>query len=201
MRLLRGIDILLPRLLRLLLECMQDVDGIFKRSHVNHPILSLMHDADLPNAGSDRRHRFPIGRLQSVLNPIQLIAGVTLGSGGKPAKPIEGAATESDILHAQTISLHADLFKYRYIAHLALTQVRSGLEEKRAPGGYWDHCSLLDGGRRDLDTVPLQGIEKNECEGMLLRAVGLDTTTCTTSLRACVESVSEVDGTSSSKSD
>jgi hypothetical protein len=46
-----------------------------------------------------------------MLNTIQLIAGLSLGNYREAAKRFEGAATESDVLHAETICLDVYLFK------------------------------------------------------------------------------------------
>ena len=102
---LRCIDILLPRLAGFLPKRMQNVDDIRKLRYVNHPILSLMLDSDLSNTRPDRWHRFPVGGFQSMLNTIQLITGVSLGDCREATKRFEGAATESDVLHAKIIYL------------------------------------------------------------------------------------------------
>ena len=72
-RLLRGLDILISRFVCFLLERVQDVDGIHKHCHVNHPKLTLMHDADFADTRSNGRHRSPIIRLQFALNSIELV--------------------------------------------------------------------------------------------------------------------------------
>ena len=93
---------------------MQDVDGIRELRHVDYPMPALMHDSDLANTRSDRWHRFSVCRLQSVLNPIQLITGFTIRVRRKATKHIEGAAAESNVLHGHLyLYIHIYLFKYQ----------------------------------------------------------------------------------------
>src|SRR4051812_43345505 len=63
------------RLLRLLLERVEDVDRLCARRHVEHPVRALDVDPDLTNARSDGRHRLPVVRVQSVLDTPELEPG------------------------------------------------------------------------------------------------------------------------------
>jgi hypothetical protein len=66
------LQIVRARLSRLLLECVKDVDRLRSRSQVEHSACTGNVNPDLTNARSDRLHRLPVVRIQSLLDAPQL---------------------------------------------------------------------------------------------------------------------------------
>jgi hypothetical protein len=62
------LDIRLPRPLGLLLEGVQHVDPLSERRHIEHPILPLRTNPDLPHPCADIWHRLPVIRVLSTLH-------------------------------------------------------------------------------------------------------------------------------------
>jgi hypothetical protein len=60
-------------------------------------------DAYLAYAKTDRRHRLPVVRVESTLDPVQLMAGQAAGIGGKLANPVNAVAAPDNRLHRQAI--------------------------------------------------------------------------------------------------
>jgi len=84
------------RLLRLLLEGMQHKNGILYLGDVKHSKRSgLVADADFAHPLSYTRHRFPITRLKTLLNLVQLNAGFLPGCLRKIPQLIANPSTAS----------------------------------------------------------------------------------------------------------
>jgi hypothetical protein len=57
-----------------LLERMKHVHGFLEGCNVENPMRSLNLDSNLADAGANIRHRFPISRIESLLNAAELKA-------------------------------------------------------------------------------------------------------------------------------
>src|SRR4030095_1894691 len=57
---------------RFLLECVQDVDSLCPRRHVEHPMCTADVNPDLSDTRSHGRHGLPIVRVESLLHTAQL---------------------------------------------------------------------------------------------------------------------------------
>ena len=83
---------------------MKDVHGVNDARHVNDAVgVPVRPDADLPAAGSDRRHRLLIGRIEAHLDQVQLIASTLASGDGEAPQVISGAADEHHVLQARSI--------------------------------------------------------------------------------------------------
>ena len=69
-----GSQIVRARLLRLLLECVKDVNRVSSRRQVERPVGPGDVNPDLTNARSDRLHGFPIVWFESLLDAPKLEA-------------------------------------------------------------------------------------------------------------------------------
>jgi hypothetical protein len=78
-----GPQIVRARLLRLLLECVKDVNRVSSRRQVEHPVGPGDVNPDLTNAGSDRLQGFPIVWFKSVLDAPKLVARQPSHESGK----------------------------------------------------------------------------------------------------------------------
>jgi len=67
-----GPQIVRARLLRLLLECVKDVNRVSSRRQVEHPVGPGDVNPDLTNARSDRLYGFPIVWFKSLLDAPKL---------------------------------------------------------------------------------------------------------------------------------
>jgi hypothetical protein len=65
---------------------------------------AVLADADLTHARTDRAHRLPVARLQTLLHLVQLHARFLPGALGKGSHLVEGVAEKHDTLHAVSIS-------------------------------------------------------------------------------------------------
>ena len=72
------------RLLRLLLECVKDVDRFSSRREVAHSVRSGDVNSDLTNARSDSWHPLPVVRFKSLLNAPQLDQSAAEPHSGTP---------------------------------------------------------------------------------------------------------------------
>ena len=65
---------------------MKDVDSIFERGDVDHPVSAggFSHP-DFPNAGTNGFHRLPVVWINATLKPVKLDANLTAGIFGKSA--------------------------------------------------------------------------------------------------------------------
>src|ERR1700687_4471198 len=63
--LLRELQVLFRRLPRALLEGVQDIHGLGKRGDVEHAMFQARMNPDLADAGADRTHRLPGGRVET----------------------------------------------------------------------------------------------------------------------------------------
>src|SRR5580693_8728494 len=78
------VQIALRCFLRLLLECVQHVNGVVQSCNVDHPIgANGVADSDLTNTGTDRWHWFPVARVATPLDLVQFVAAPRRGSSGK----------------------------------------------------------------------------------------------------------------------
>jgi hypothetical protein len=54
----------------------EHVHRIRERRHVKHAVFQVRVNPNLAHAGSDRRHRLPVIRVKSLLDAVQLEAGI-----------------------------------------------------------------------------------------------------------------------------
>ena len=66
------------------------MNSVGKSRNVDHAIRSGgVADSDLADAGTDRRHRFPVAGLATPLNLVELVAGLAACILGEIAQAIE----------------------------------------------------------------------------------------------------------------
>jgi hypothetical protein len=90
--------------LGLLLEAVQDVDGVADGGDVEDPLgAGVLPDPDLTAARPDGGHGFPVGRVGPGLYEVELIAGPLSGGGRKAAEAVVCSCDEDDVLHDRII--------------------------------------------------------------------------------------------------
>jgi hypothetical protein len=78
------LNVLLRGLLGLLLEGVQDVNGIGKLRNIKNPELTVfIFDSDFIHALADIAHWLPVGWFKAVLDLVELITGLLLDFSGK----------------------------------------------------------------------------------------------------------------------
>jgi hypothetical protein len=95
--------------LRLLLECVKNVDRLIELRDVEDAMLASRTDPNLANSETDRGHRLPIVRLNPTLNPPELKACHLSRVGWETAQILSGRP-EPD----RGLLRHASLYKYRH---------------------------------------------------------------------------------------
>src|SRR6266852_3875635 len=85
------LQIVFRRLPRALLEGVQHIDGFGKRRDVEDAVFQARMNPDLADAGADRGHRFPVIRIETLLDAAQLEARVPPRIGGEGAQRGQGA--------------------------------------------------------------------------------------------------------------
>src|SRR6266446_3811260 len=83
---LRELQIMLRRLPRSLFEGVQDIHGFGKRGDVEDAVFQARMNPDLTDAGADRGHRFPVVRIEALLNAPELEARIPPRIGGEGAE-------------------------------------------------------------------------------------------------------------------
>ena len=83
---MRELQIVLRRLPRPLLEGVQDIHGFGKGGYVEDAVFQARVNADLADAGADRRHRFPVVRIEALLHAPELETRVPPRIGGEGAE-------------------------------------------------------------------------------------------------------------------
>src|SRR5260370_30534473 len=80
------LQIVFRRLSRALLEGVEDIHGFGKRGDVEHPAFQARMNPDLPDARTNGGHRFPVVRIETLLDAPELEARVPpcIGGGGAP---------------------------------------------------------------------------------------------------------------------
>jgi hypothetical protein len=98
--LLGEVDVRLGGLASLLLEAVQDVDGVADARHIDDSVgVALGPDPDLPAAWPNRGHRLPVGRVTPRLDQVELVAGALACHGREAPKVVPGASDEHHVLH------------------------------------------------------------------------------------------------------
>ncbi len=98
------------RLSRALLEGVEDIHGFGKRGDVEHPVFQARMNPDLPDARTNGGHRFPVVRIETLLDAPELEARVPPRIGGEGAQGGQGAAEPRDGLVR-----HASIYKFLYV--------------------------------------------------------------------------------------
>src|SRR6266852_1025528 len=104
------LQIVFRRLPRALLEGVQHIHGFGKRGDVEHAVFQARMNPDLADAGADRRHRFPVVRIETLLHPPEFEARIPSRIGGEGAEGGQGAAEPRDGLIR-----HASIYKFLYM--------------------------------------------------------------------------------------
>src|SRR5204863_745588 len=90
------LQIVFRRLSRALLEGVEDIHGFGKRGDVEHPVFQARMNPDLPDARTNGGHRFPVVRIETLLDAPALEARVPPRIGGEGAQGGQGAAEPRD---------------------------------------------------------------------------------------------------------
>ena len=93
-----------------LLERVKHVNGFGELGHVQHSMLQSRVHTDFPDPGTDNGHRFPVKRLQRLLNPPELD---TRKSPGVSWERSHIAPGRGDPL--KRFIRHGALYKYQYV--------------------------------------------------------------------------------------
>ena len=101
------------RLLRLLLERVKDVNGVASRRQVEHSVCPGDVNPDLTNARSDRLHRLPVVRIQSLLDAPQLEASQPSGESRKRSKVTPRVAEPDERVCPASVSI-SSVYKFLY---------------------------------------------------------------------------------------
>ena len=88
------------RLSRALLEGVEDIHGFGKRGDVEHPVFQARMNPDLPDARTNGGHRFPVVRIETLLDAPELEARVPPRIGGEGAQGGQRAASHATGLSA-----------------------------------------------------------------------------------------------------
>jgi hypothetical protein len=104
------LQIVFRRLPRALLEGVQHIHGFGKRRDVEDAVFEARLNADLADAGADRRHRFPVVRIEPLLHTSELEARIPPRIGGEGAQGSEGATEPRNGLIR-----HVSIYKLLYI--------------------------------------------------------------------------------------
>src|SRR5438132_14333184 len=100
------LQIVFRRLSRALLEGVEDIHGLGKRGDVEHPVFQARMNPDLPDARTNGGHRFPVVRIETLLDAPAVEARVPPRIGGEVVHVVPGAAES-----AGGLLLEALLFK------------------------------------------------------------------------------------------
>jgi uncharacterized protein YdeI (YjbR/CyaY-like superfamily) len=95
---------------RALLEGVEDIHGFGKRGDVEHSVFQARMNPDLPDARTNGGHRFPVVRIETLLDAPELEARVPPRIGGEGAQGGQGAAEPRDGLVR-----HASIYKFLYV--------------------------------------------------------------------------------------
>ena len=122
----RKLQLAFRRLPASLLKRMKHIDCLGKLGHVEYPVFDPRSNSDLSHAGTNVTHRFPIVRIESLLNPAEL-------------KADEPACIRGESFHIVTrgsgpknrFVRHVSICKYSYILSSAHTRYR--LTRMRTP--------------------------------------------------------------------
>jgi hypothetical protein len=98
---------------------MKHIHSLLELRQVHDSILTSSMGADLANPEADRRHRFPVVRVESTLDLVQLMAGRAARVSWKLANPVEAIAAPDDRLHPGRLSQFRDSRGIRSVLRLA----------------------------------------------------------------------------------
>lgn len=93
-----------------LLECVQHVNGFGELGDVQDSMLQCRMHTDFADAGSDNGHRFPVKRLQALLNPPELNPCKSPGVSWERPHIAPGRGYP-----LKRLITHGALYKYQYI--------------------------------------------------------------------------------------
>ncbi len=87
---------------RLLLEDMEHIDRLVNACDVDAAVdIAFVADVDLPHACADARHRFPVVRIQTGFNAIDLIAQFPLDALWKGTEIVKGSTKKYRVFHGE----------------------------------------------------------------------------------------------------
>jgi len=104
------LQIVFRRLPRALLEGVQHIHGFVKRRDVEDAVFKARMNPDFSDAGADRRHWFPVVRIEALLHAPEFEACIPACIGGEGAQRSEGATEPRNGLLR-----HVSIYKFLYV--------------------------------------------------------------------------------------